>query len=146
MEKIASANEANAHCGYDRRHRALPLAAHSHGEEEEHAEEGHAEHEEGLDPNVWTSPELVKIQSQIIYETLGRLDPDHQQAYKTNLDTFIAAMMLWKQSSTERCRTFPVRSSSFSILRGGTLPMTSAWNRSRWKWVGRNPAPRSWRP
>lgn len=92
MDKIASANEAmrivDTTAGIER----LPLAAHSHGEEEEHAEEGHAEHEEGLDPHVWTSPELVKIQSQIIYETLAELDPDHQQAYKTNLDTFIAAI------------------------------------------------------
>lgn len=66
-----------------------PMAEHHHeGEEEEEEEE---DHKEGApDPHVWVSPELVKRQSQTIYEALVELDPDHQDAYKTNLDAFIA--------------------------------------------------------
>jgi zinc transport system substrate-binding protein len=104
MDKIASANEAmrivDTTAGIER----LPMATHSHGEEEEHAEEGHDEHEEGLDPHVWTSPELVKVQSQIIYETLADLDPGHQQAYKTNLDAFLADINLLEADLHETLR------------------------------------------
>ncbi len=51
----------------------------------------HPYEEEGgaPDPHVWLSPELVKVQSQAIYEALIQLDPEHQEAYKTNLDVFL---------------------------------------------------------
>ena len=42
------------------------------------------------DPHVWLSPELVKVQSQAIYEALARIDPQHQASYKANLDAFVA--------------------------------------------------------
>jgi zinc transport system substrate-binding protein len=42
------------------------------------------------DPHVWLSPELVKVQSQAIYEALAQLDPAHEAEYKTNLDAFVA--------------------------------------------------------
>ncbi len=42
------------------------------------------------DPHVWLSPELVKVQSQAIYEALARIDPGHQASYKANLDAFDA--------------------------------------------------------
>jgi zinc transport system substrate-binding protein len=65
----------------------MPMGAHHHddGDEEEH------DHEEGApDPHVWLSPELVKVQGQAIYEALAQLDPAHKDAYKTNLDAFVA--------------------------------------------------------
>jgi zinc transport system substrate-binding protein len=62
---------------------------HHHHDEEGEKEE--LEHEEGApDPHVWLSPELVKVQSQAIYEALARLDPAHKDAYKANLEAFIA--------------------------------------------------------
>lgn len=64
----------------------MPLTAHHH-EEPEHAET--AEHE-GLDPHVWTSPELVKQQARTIYAALAQLDPAHAAEYKTNLEAFVA--------------------------------------------------------
>ncbi len=93
----------------------IPMVAHSHGEEhegeehdhegeehehegeehehegEEHEHEGeeHDHEENGLDPHVWTSPELVKIMSQTIYKTLVDLDPEHQSEYAANLAAFI---------------------------------------------------------
>lgn len=42
------------------------------------------------DPHVWLSPELVKVQSQAIYEALARIDPGHQVGYQANLDAFVA--------------------------------------------------------
>ena len=59
-----------------------------HGEEERHEEEEHREG--GPDPHIWVSPELVKVQSQTIYEALAQLDPEHREAYRANLDSFIA--------------------------------------------------------
>jgi zinc transport system substrate-binding protein len=41
-------------------------------------------------PHIWLSPALVKAQAQTIYEALTALDPAHEDAYKANLDSFIA--------------------------------------------------------
>ncbi len=43
-----------------------------------------------LDPHIWLSPRLVKIQAQTIYQALIELDPSHQAAYRANLDAFQA--------------------------------------------------------
>jgi zinc transport system substrate-binding protein len=58
------------------------------GHNEEHADE-HEDEEGNLDPHIWTSPALVKVMSQTIYETLAELDPEHADEYKANLDGFI---------------------------------------------------------
>lgn len=115
LDKIAAANEdmlmMDTIAGIER----MPMDAHEHadehdeghedihdeGHEDEHGEEhdeDHAEahedeheHEKGsLDPHVWTSPALVKVMSQSIYETLVDLDPEHADEFKANLDGFIA--------------------------------------------------------
>ena len=44
---------------------------------------------ENLDPHVWLSPKLVKIQARTIYEALAKLDTTHKSVYKSNLDEFI---------------------------------------------------------
>jgi len=93
MDKIASANAAmrivDTTAGIER----LPMAEHSHGEEG-HGEEEEHDHEGEPDPHVWTSPELVKIQSQIICDTLVEIDPEHEQTYKANLETFFGEIEL----------------------------------------------------
>ena len=43
----------------------------------------------GLNPHIWLSPSLVKIQSETIYNALVELDPAHEADYKSNLDAFI---------------------------------------------------------
>ena len=75
----------------------LPMSDHTHhdeeGHEDEHADEEHEEeeHAEGaLDPHIWLSPELVKVQAQAIYEALVELDPEHEADYAANLDAFLA--------------------------------------------------------
>ena len=45
---------------------------------------------EHLDPHIWLSPKLVKIQAQTIYGALATLDPKHQAAYQANLKRFLA--------------------------------------------------------
>ena len=90
LTKIAEANRDMMMVDTIANVERMPMAAHHH-RDEEGEKEGEHEHAEGaLDPHVWLSPELVKVQSQAIYEALARLDPAHEDAYKANLDAFIA--------------------------------------------------------
>ena len=47
------------------------------------------EREDNLDPHIWLSPKLVKIQAQNIYQGLVSLDPENKAEYKQNLDDFM---------------------------------------------------------
>jgi len=42
-----------------------------------------------LDPHIWLSPRLVKIQAQTIHHALAELDPKHKKGYQSNLETFL---------------------------------------------------------
>jgi zinc transport system substrate-binding protein len=67
----------------------LPLAAHGHGEDEgNNQEDEDEEHENGLDPHVWTSPELVKGMAAAIARELAELNPRRADYYNTNLAEF----------------------------------------------------------
>lgn len=46
--------------------------------------------QENLDPHVWLSPKLVQAQARNIYDALAQLDPAREDAYRANLDSFIA--------------------------------------------------------
>jgi zinc transport system substrate-binding protein len=84
MERIRSANERMMIVDTTRGIERMPMAAHHHQEVDlEDADEG-------LDPHIWLSPRLVKVQARTIYDALVRLDPDHQAVYKANLDGFLA--------------------------------------------------------
>ena len=88
MERIRSANGemliVDTAQGIER---MAMTADHAH-EGEDHAE---PEHEgENPDPHIWTSPALVKVQAQTIYESLVQLDPEHEAAFRANLDAFLA--------------------------------------------------------
>jgi zinc transport system substrate-binding protein len=83
LDKIAEANEEMMMVDTIADIERMPMEAHQHREEEEHAEGA-------PDPHVWLSPELVKVQSQTIYKALAELDPAHEAEYKANLDAFIA--------------------------------------------------------
>ncbi|PKN86483.1 MAG: cation ABC transporter substrate-binding protein [Chloroflexi bacterium HGW-Chloroflexi-8] len=65
----------------------MPLEDHFHASEET-TTGSHSEKE--LDPHIWTSPQLVKIQSQNITDLLIQLDPAHEQDYRDNLTKFLA--------------------------------------------------------
>lgn len=58
--------------------------------EHHHDEAKHAsEHEEGLDPHTWLSPELVKMQAKKIMSGLSSVDPSHKETYLTNYQQFV---------------------------------------------------------
>jgi zinc transport system substrate-binding protein len=44
---------------------------------------------EKTDLHIWLSPAEVKVQAQTIKDSLTELDPDHADAYQTNLDAFL---------------------------------------------------------
>jgi zinc transport system substrate-binding protein len=56
-----------------------------HGQGEHH--EGHHEHA-GLDPHIWLSPPLVKIQARSILAALQEADPAHGSVYEANFKAF----------------------------------------------------------
>ena len=60
----------------------LPIAAH----------DDHGEGEGNLDPHIWLSPDLVRVQARTIRDALVQVDPDHQDAYEANLVAFEAAL------------------------------------------------------
>ncbi len=87
LDKIAAVNERMMIVDTIADIERMPMEAHRHEGEEE------GEHERAVgapDPHVWLSPELVKVQSQVICEALIELDPEHEEEYKANLDAFIA--------------------------------------------------------
>lgn len=84
LERIAAANDSmlmvDTIAGIER----MEMAGHEH-------ENGEADAtvEAKLDPHVWTSPELVKVMSQTIYQALVELDPEHEAEYRANLRLFL---------------------------------------------------------
>jgi zinc transport system substrate-binding protein len=54
----------------------------------ENSQTSHAS--ENLDPHIWLSPKLVKVQAQTIYDALVKLDAKHQADYQANLKQFLA--------------------------------------------------------
>lgn len=48
------------------------------------------EQEQGADPHIWTSPELVRKQATVIKATLVELDPENASVYEANCDVFLA--------------------------------------------------------
>ena len=51
------------------------------------------DHEHGyLDPHIWTSPKLVKIQAENIRKGLERVDPLHRAAYKKGYQRFVSEL------------------------------------------------------
>ena len=67
-------------------------AEHHGKEEQEH--HGEAEHDKdhhehaGLDPHIWLSPPLVKIQARTILAALQEADPQHRSVYEANFKAF----------------------------------------------------------
>ena len=77
LEKIAAANDG------------MLMVDTAAGIERMPMEVGHGHGEGPLDPHIWLSPELVKVQAQNIADALAQLDPAHDGEYKANLDAFI---------------------------------------------------------
>ena len=66
----------------------IPMVEHEGGEDEAdaHAEAAHHEHHgDELDPHIWISPRLAKVQAQTICGVLMEIDPAHKADYEKNL-------------------------------------------------------------
>jgi zinc transport system substrate-binding protein len=77
----------------------IPMAGHHHHEEgEEHHEGAHEEsgehHEDHgiLDPHIWTSPPLVRIQSQNVVAGLIQADPAHRAEYEARYQAWVSEL------------------------------------------------------
>lgn len=103
LNKIAAANPEMKVVHTDQRIEKLPMATHlrddevgpkansaRHGQADRH--EAAESHHGGLDPHIWLSPPLVKIQALTILSALKTIDPVHQDVYETNYRRFIAAV------------------------------------------------------
>ncbi|MGD9172556.1 MAG: zinc ABC transporter substrate-binding protein [Desulfobacterales bacterium] len=89
LEKIAAANPGMTVVHTDGGIEKIPMATHHHAEDEAHHEAGTQGHR-GLDPHIWLSPPLVKIQARTIMNALQNMDPSHQAAYQNNYQLFVA--------------------------------------------------------
>lgn len=65
-----------------------------YGDEVHHSDELHHDkdhHDQaGLDPHIWTSPTLVKMQAKTILKALQKADPSHKNEYEANFNIFSA--------------------------------------------------------
>jgi zinc transport system substrate-binding protein len=86
-EKIIASNPKMLIINSDQGIEKIAMIAHEHheGEEDNHQEET----EENLDPHIWLSPKLAKIQAENIYQGLVKLDPKNQGSYQNNLTQFL---------------------------------------------------------
>ncbi len=87
LSKIASSNPNLVIINSGEGVELIPMAEHDHDHDHDHQ---HSHGEDGLDPHIWLSPRLVKIQAQNIYEGLVELDPENQAEYQQNLNNFLA--------------------------------------------------------
>lgn len=69
-----------------------------------HAAEKQEEHEHShqMDPHIWLSPKLVKIQAQIICTTLQEFDPVNSDCYNENLQIFLEDLTSLQQYFNDR--------------------------------------------
>ncbi len=106
MEKIKSANPQmlviDSAKGIERmemvdhHHHEETEAEHDHNHHHDHdheaekaAKKGHHQGAETLDPHIWLSPQLVKIQAENIYQSLVNIDPENEAKYQANLAQFL---------------------------------------------------------
>lgn len=91
--KFRSVNPAMQVVATDAGIAKLPMAEHEHeGEGEAHQKEVHGHgHAHGLlDPHVWLSPALAKVQAQAMAQALSALDPANAAEYAANAAAFAA--------------------------------------------------------
>ncbi len=65
------------------------VAHHHHGEAEAEHDHEHDHGAETLDPHIWLSPQLVKLQAENIYQGLVNIDPENEAEYQANLAQFL---------------------------------------------------------
>lgn len=97
LKRIAAANPQMQVVHTDHGIQKLPMADHHHHDDASHGRHsghGHAhQHTHGpLDPHIWLSPPLVKVQARTILSALKAVDPAHADVYEANYRGFLAAL------------------------------------------------------
>lgn len=85
----------------------IPMIEHHHQGETHQGEET-------LDPHVWLSPKLVKIQAQNIYDSLVKIDPKRQAEYQANLNQFITEIDQLDQQISQKLA--PLKNRKFIVF------------------------------
>ncbi len=83
LDRIRAVNPDMAVVETDRGIKKQPASRH-HGHDHDHG---------AMDPHIWLSPPLAKLQARNIFEGLTRLDPDGREAYESNYAAFIAEIV-----------------------------------------------------
>ncbi len=68
----------------------------------------------GSDPHIWMSPVLVKIQAEIIYNTLAALDPEGRPEYAERLSSFLMDLDKLNKKISQALR--PVKGKSIFVF------------------------------
>ncbi len=93
----------------------VPLRAMvEHHHEPGEPEGAHSEGGEGLDPHIWLSPRLLKIQAATIARALAETDPDHAAEYRANLEVVLGDLDELDARLTERLA--PARGRTFLVF------------------------------
>jgi zinc transport system substrate-binding protein len=109
LNKIISSNPHITVVHTDQGIQKIPMKAHDHNEHEDQAKHGHHKKSDhhveddhapgddqhdhnGLDPHIWLSPTLVKMQARTILDALLDADPTHRSDYEANYEGFIAEL------------------------------------------------------
>ena len=88
LNRIAGANPEMLIVDLTQGLKLLPAIAHD--DEDVVDADAEADHEEEMDPHVWTSPANGAAMAQTIADTLAELDPQHAETYRANLEVFLA--------------------------------------------------------
>lgn len=120
MPRLKAANPNLLLVATDKGVAKIPMASHPQGEEgEEHGQAANhaddAEHDHGgLDPHIWLSPKLVKIQAANILEGLKAVDPENAATYEANYQAFMSEL----DALDARIRAIlaPARSKEFLVF------------------------------
>jgi zinc transport system substrate-binding protein len=86
----------------------IPMVEHHHEGAENYPSE------ETLDPHIWLSPKLVKIQAQSIYAGLVKIDPKRQAEYQANLNNFITELDQLDQQISQKLT--PLKNRKFIVF------------------------------
>lgn len=89
LKRIAAANPKMDVVHTDDGIEKIPMTDHHHDEADAH-HKADAHGHSGLDPHIWLSPPLVKIQARTIMDTLQKKDPSHRAEYRENYQQFSA--------------------------------------------------------
>lgn len=108
MDRIKAANKTMLIVDSTQGIERIPMVEHQHNDKDNHGVE------ETLDPHVWLSPQLVKIQAQNIYKGLVEIDPKRQAEYQANLNQFITEIDQLDQQISQKLT--PLKNRKFMIF------------------------------